>query len=109
MDVEGAELQVLTGATTLLDRRRTCFILEVNHGHLDHNNLSFTDVWVFFTNRGYDVYWIQSYGAALVHFGDRLRLDLVREPEPYVGKYGDILASPAGASLAAVKTSRAKL
>jgi FkbM family methyltransferase len=98
MDVEGAELQVLRGAETLLDRRRTHFILEINHGHLDHNNLSFTDVWAFFTSRGYDVYWIQSYGGALVHFGDRLRLEFVHEPKSYVGKYADMLASPSGAS-----------
>jgi FkbM family methyltransferase len=106
MDVEGTELKVLSGASKLLDRRRTCFILEVNHGHLDHNSLSFSDVWAFFTTRGYDIYWIQSYGAALVHFGDRLRLDLVRAPGSYVGKYADILASPAGASLPAVTRRR---
>lgn len=66
MDVEGAELQVLRGATRFLTRHEPCVLLEVNGERLPEVGQSAADVDDFFRERGYSRWLVKSTGLKRV-------------------------------------------
>jgi FkbM family methyltransferase len=54
LDVEGAELAVLRGATELLSRRQTAFFVEVEPSHLRRQGAGPYDIFELFHRHGYD-------------------------------------------------------
>jgi FkbM family methyltransferase len=71
IDVEGAELQVLEGATTTLERHHPVLVFEHGLGSADHYGTRPEDVHDLLTHAGYRVFDLQGHGpydrAAFAH------------------------------------------
>jgi FkbM family methyltransferase len=74
IDVEGAELGVLEGAETLLERFRPQVLMEINTRALKQAGKTPADIFAFWQARHYAVYQIDHYGG----------LRLLEKPEDYV-------------------------
>ena len=100
MDVEGHEMRILQGASQLISRKNTMFMLEINPGALSQNGLSFKDIFEFFATRGYEVNWIHSHAADWFRWGRQPTLEKVKDPSKFMNSskflhnYADILAIP---------------
>lgn len=94
MDVEGHELRILRGATQVLANRKTMFMLEINHGALSLNKVTFKDILEFFLTRSYKVFWIHSHSADWFRIGRYPTLEEVSDYNKFINKYADIIAIP---------------
>ena len=94
IDVEGHELNILNGALNLVSRNKTIFMLEINHGALSQSDLGFKDIFEFFTERSYKVFWIHSHSADLLRVGRSPSLLEVKDYNQLENIYADIIAVP---------------
>lgn len=94
IDVEGHELSILKGATKLIAKRKTIFMLEINHGALSQNELTFKDILEFFNARSYKVLWIHSHSADWFKIGRYPSLEEIKDYNKYSDVYADIIAIP---------------
>ena len=62
LDVEGAELKVLKGCKTLINRHNPLIMMEVNKEHLKRAECSYLDVLNFFNTYNYNIYKINHNG-----------------------------------------------
>jgi len=94
MDVEGHEMSILKGASQVLAKHKTMFMLEINHGCLSQSELGFKDILEFFVARSYKVFWIHSHSADWFRIGRQPTLEEVTDHTKYLNKYADIIAIP---------------
>ena len=94
MDVEGHELSILNGASDLIAKRKTIFMLEINHGALSQSDIGFKDIFEFFVERSYKVFWIHSHSADWFRFSRNPTLEEVTDYSGYENIYADIIALP---------------
>jgi len=94
MDVEGHELSILRGASQVIAKRKTIFMLEINHGALSQSDLGFKDILEFFVTRSYKVFWIHSHSADWFRVGRKPTLEEVKDYKKFANKYADIVAIP---------------
>jgi FkbM family methyltransferase len=85
IDVEGAELQVLTGATATLERHHPVLVFEHGLGSADHYGTRPEDVHDLLTGAGYRVFDLQGHGpydrAAFVEaFRTATRVNFLARP-----------------------------
>lgn len=96
IDVEGHELSILRGASSVLAKGKTIFMLEINHGALSQNDLTLKDIAEFFISRGYKVFWIHSHAADWFRIGRAPSLEELRDCRKFNNVYADIIAIPRG-------------
>lgn len=94
MDVEGHELSILNGASDLIAKRKTMFMLEINHGALSQSDVGFKDIFEFFVKRSYKVFWIHSHSADWFRFSRNPTLEEVTDYSGFENIYADIIALP---------------
>lgn len=94
IDVEGHELNILNGASNLISKNRTIFMLEINHGALSQSDLGFKDIFEFFVERSYKVFWIHSHSADWFRIGRSPSLVEVKNYSELENIYVDIIAIP---------------
>jgi FkbM family methyltransferase len=94
IDVEGHELSILKGASKVIAKRKTVFMLEINHGALSQNDITFQDILEFFVTRSHRVFWIHSHSADWFRIGRYPTLEEVKDYNKYVNVYADIIAVP---------------
>lgn len=71
IDVEGHELRILRGADSTLKKYRPTLFLEINHGALRQNNVSFADILDHMKQYSYECYFVNSHGADWFRLGRR--------------------------------------
>ena len=69
IDVEGHELRILKGAESTLKKYKPTLFLEINHGALKQNNISYTDILNFLGQYSYQFYYVNSHAADWVRIG----------------------------------------
>ncbi|MBU4376663.1 MAG: FkbM family methyltransferase [Candidatus Omnitrophica bacterium] len=94
IDVEGHELKILQGVSQLITKRKTLFMLEINHGALSQNDVIFKDILEFFKTHFYKVFWIHSHSADWFRIGRYPTLEEVTDHKKFDNKYADIIAVP---------------
>jgi FkbM family methyltransferase len=94
VDVEGHELNILNGALNLIAKNKTIFMLEINHGALSQSDLGFKDIFEFFVERSYKVFWIYSHSADWFRIGRNPSLMEVKNYNELENIYADIIAIP---------------
>jgi len=94
VDVEGHELSILKGASQVIAKHKTIFILEINHGALSQSDIGFKDILDFFNARSYEVFWIHSHSANWFRVGRKPTLEKVKDHNRFANNYGDIIAIP---------------
>ena len=75
LDIEGAELRALRGASRLLEGPRPVFIIELEPAHLQRQGASVREVQKLFEDAGYVGYWIDDRPVRLFGSWDRPRAD----------------------------------
>jgi len=93
IDVEGYEPYVLGGATTIIEKQETAFIIEINNRRLQGNGHSIDDVLNKFNPFHYYAYWIEE-KRSLVNSLNDIRLKEINFSHRNSGKDGDILVIP---------------
>ena len=94
MDVEGHELTILKGASQVIAKRKTIFMLEINPGALSQNDITFKDILEFLITHSYKVFWVHSHSADWFRIGRYPTLEEVTDYKKFVNKNADILAIP---------------
>ncbi len=93
IDVEGYEPDVLGGATEIIKRNETAFIIEINRERLGGNNSTIDDVLKHFEGGDYLVYWIDE-KRGIVNSLNAVKLVRMSDSTSPGGD-GDIFIAPA--------------
>ena len=96
IDVEGFEAQVLTGAESLLSRKESTFLVEVNPDALKASGRTVLDVLSPFIRHGYRLFWLGELPRVIgrtgsLHFNELMVADL----SDLNRRAGDVIAVPA--------------
>jgi FkbM family methyltransferase len=92
IDVEGHELRVLKGAVNTINNYKPVLILEINHGALKQNDISYLDILHFLEKFSYKFYFVDSHSADWLRFKRAPTFRPIRNyHEDFINKPFDLL------------------